>query len=119
MNCLPPELVGSEIDIILSSGDELNGMCTFQTSDRLRIDTGGWIWYVEERDIAAIGVKKPGKGNADQLPAHRPSTIYIEIDVSGLSLIDAERYVNYLMRFGLPMPDGCRARGKLNVEEIE
>lgn len=59
MNRLPPELVGSEIDIILSSGDELNGMCTFQTSDRLKIDAGGWIWYVEELDILAIGIKKP------------------------------------------------------------
>ena len=40
MNRLPPELVGSEIGIILSSGDELNGMCTFQSSDRLKIGKG-------------------------------------------------------------------------------
>ena len=34
-------------------------------------------------------------------PSVRPSTIYIEIDVSNLSLIDAERYFNDL-RGGLP-----------------
>ena len=29
-------------------------------------------------------------------PTYRPSTIYLEIDVSGLSLIDAEKYFNDL-----------------------
>jgi len=36
-------------------------------------------------------------------PTFRPSTIYIEIDVSGLSLIDAERYFNDLRGVGFPM----------------
>ena len=47
-----------------------------------------------------------------------PSTIYIEIDVSNLSLIDAERYFNDL-RVGFPMPDGCSAHGMMDVEEVE
>ena len=52
-------------------------------------------------------------------PTHRPSTIYIEIDVSNLSLIDAERYFNDLRGAGLPMPDGCSANGMMDVEEVE
>lgn len=48
-----------------------------------------------------------------------PSTIYIEIDVSNLSLIDAERYFNDLWGVGFPMPDGCSARGTMDVEEVE
>ena len=47
-----------------------------------------------------------------------PSTIYIEIDVSNLSLIDAERYFNDL-RGGFPMPDGCSAHGMMDVEVVE
>ena len=52
-------------------------------------------------------------------PSVRPSTIYIEIDVSGLSLIDAERYFYDLRGVGFPMPDGCRARGRMEFEEVE
>jgi hypothetical protein len=51
-------------------------------------------------------------------PTYRPSTIYIEIDVSGLSLIDAERYYN-AQKAGFPMPDGCSARGRMELEEVE
>lgn len=51
-------------------------------------------------------------------PTYRPSTIYIEIDVSNLSLIDAERYHN-AMRAGFPMPHGCSARGRMGLEEVE
>ena len=51
-------------------------------------------------------------------PSYRPSVIYLEIDVSGLSLIDAERYV-YDLRGGFPMPDGCSAHGMMDVEEVE
>ena len=47
-----------------------------------------------------------------------PSTIYIEIDVSGLSLIDAERFFN-IMAARFPLPAGCKARGKLDLEEVE
>lgn len=52
-------------------------------------------------------------------PTFRPSTIYIEIDVSGLSLIDAERYFNDLRGAGFPMPDGCSAHGMMDVEVVE
>ena len=52
-------------------------------------------------------------------PSVRPSTIYIEIDVSGLSLIDAERYFYDLRGVGFPMPDGCRARGRMEFEEVD
>ena len=52
-------------------------------------------------------------------PTHRPSAIYIEIDVSSLSLIDAERYFNDLRVVGFPMPDGCSANGMMDVEEVE
>lgn len=48
-----------------------------------------------------------------------PSTIYIEIDVSSLSLIDAERYFNDLRGVGFPMPRGCRARGRMEFEEVD
>ena len=51
-------------------------------------------------------------------PSVRPSTIYLEIGVSSLSLIDAERYV-YDLRGGFPMPDGCSAHGTMDVEEVE
>lgn len=47
-----------------------------------------------------------------------PSSIYIEIDVSGLSLIDAERFFN-IMAARFPLPAGCKARGKLDLEEVE
>lgn len=47
-----------------------------------------------------------------------PSTIYIEIDVSGLSLIDAERYYN-AQKAGFPMPCGCSARGRMELEEVK
>ena len=43
----------------------------------------------------------------------------IEIDVSSLSLIDAERYFNDLRNVGFPMPDGCSAHGMMDVEEVE
>lgn len=49
----------------------------------------------------------------------RPSTIFIEVDVSSLSLIDAERYFNDLRGVGFPMPDGCSARGTMDVVEAE
>jgi len=52
-------------------------------------------------------------------PTFRPSTIYIEIDVSSLSLIDAERYVYDLRNVGFPMPRGCRARGRMEFEEVD
>ena len=52
-------------------------------------------------------------------PTYRPSTIYIEIDVSGLSLIDAERYFNDLRGAGFPMPDGCSAHGMMDVDEVD
>ena len=52
-------------------------------------------------------------------PTHRPSTIYIEIDVSGLSLIDAERYYNFLKATGMPMPVGCEGIIRIEVEEVE
>jgi hypothetical protein len=52
-------------------------------------------------------------------PTFRPSTIYIEIDVSSLSLIDAERYFNDLRGVGFPMPRGCRARGRMEFEEVD
>ena len=48
-----------------------------------------------------------------------PSTIFIEIDVSSLSLIDAERYFNDLRVVGFPMPDGCSANGMMDGEEVE
>ena len=51
-------------------------------------------------------------------PSVRPSTIYLEIGVSSLSLIDAERYV-YNLRGGFPMPRGCRARGRMEFEEVD
>ena len=51
-------------------------------------------------------------------PTFRPSTIYIEIDVSSLSLIDAERYSN-AQKAGFPMPCGCSARGRMDLEEVE
>ena len=35
-------------------------------------------------------------------PTYQPSVIYLEIDVSGLSLIDAERYFNDLRGGRLP-----------------
>ena len=44
-----------------------------------------------------------------------PSTIYIEIDVSS----DAERYFNDLRVVGFPMPRGCRARGRMEFEEVD
>ena len=52
-------------------------------------------------------------------PTYCPSTIYIEIDVSSLSLIDAERYFNDLRGVGFPMPRGCRARGRMEFEEVD
>jgi glycine cleavage system aminomethyltransferase T len=55
-------------------------------------------------------------------PTYHPSTIYIEIDVSGLSHIDAERYFDALLDFiraGNLMPCGCRARGRMDLEEVE
>lgn len=52
-------------------------------------------------------------------PSYRPSVIYLEIDVSGLSLIDAERYFNDLRGVGFPMPDGCTANGMMDFEEVE
>ena len=52
-------------------------------------------------------------------PSVRPSTIYLEIGVSSLSLIDAERYFNDLRGVGFPMPDGCSAHGMMGVEEVE
>ena len=52
-------------------------------------------------------------------PTFRPSTIYIEIDVSSLSLIDAERYFYDLRNVGFPMPDGCSAHGMMDVDEVE
>jgi len=48
-----------------------------------------------------------------------PSTIYLEIDVSSLSLIDAERYFNDLRGVGFPMPDGCSAHGMMDVDEVD
>ncbi len=51
-------------------------------------------------------------------PSVRPSTIYLEIGVSSLSLIDAERYV-YDLRGGFPMLRGCRARGRMEFEEVD
>jgi hypothetical protein len=51
-------------------------------------------------------------------PTYRPSTIYVEIDVSGLSLIDAERYYN-AQKAGFPMPCGCSARGRMDLDEVE
>lgn len=42
----------------------------------------------------------------------------IEIDVSNLSLIDAERHFNAMLA-GFLMPCGCRARGMMDVEEVE
>ena len=51
-------------------------------------------------------------------PSVRPSTIYLEIGVSSLSPIDAERYV-YNLRGGFPMPRGCRARGRMEFEEVD
>lgn len=50
---------------------------------------------------------------------YQPSVIYLEIDVSNLSLIDAERYFNDLRVVGFPMPDGCSAHGMMDVEEVE
>ena len=47
-----------------------------------------------------------------------PSTIFIEIDVSSLSLIDAARYYN-AQKAGFPMPCGCSARGRMALEEVE
>ena len=52
-------------------------------------------------------------------PTFQPSTIYIEIDVSGLSLIDAEKYFNDLRWVGFPMPYGCSARGRMEFEEVD
>ena len=52
-------------------------------------------------------------------PTYCPSTIFIEIDVSSLSLIDAERYFYDLRVVGFPMPRGCRARGRMEFEEVD
>ena len=55
-------------------------------------------------------------------PTYRPSTIHIEIDVSGLSQIDAEIFFNAMldvMRAGHLMPYGCRARGRIDLVEVE
>ena len=52
-------------------------------------------------------------------PSVRPSTIYLEIGVSSLSLIDAERYFYDLRGVGFPMPRGCRARGRMEFEEVD
>lgn len=49
----------------------------------------------------------------------RPSTIYIEVDVSNLTLIDAERYFNDLRGVGFPAPDGCSAHGMMEFAEVE
>ena len=51
-------------------------------------------------------------------PTYRPSIIYVEIDVSSLSLIDAERYYN-AQKAGFPMPCGCSARGRMDLDEVE
>ena len=51
-------------------------------------------------------------------PTYRPSTIFIEIDVSSLSLIDTERYFNALGDY-LPIPAGCEARARMDLEEVE
>ena len=59
------------------------------------------------------------EGAGMTLTTFRPSAIYIEIDVSGLSLIDAERYFYDLRGVGFPMPDGCRARGRMEFEEVD
>lgn len=47
-----------------------------------------------------------------------PSSIYIEIDVSNLSLIDTERYFNALSDY-FPIPAGCEARARMDLEEVE
>ena len=52
-------------------------------------------------------------------PSVRPSTIYLEIGVSSLSLIDAERYFYDLWGVGFPMPDGCSAHGMMDGVEVE
>jgi hypothetical protein len=51
-------------------------------------------------------------------PSVRPSTIYLEIGVSSLSLIDAERYV-YDLRGGFPMPYGCSAHCMMDVDDVD
>ena len=51
-------------------------------------------------------------------PTFRPSAIYIEIDVSGLPLIDAERYFNAL-KSNFPCPHGCEASAALDYMEVE
>jgi hypothetical protein len=62
MNGLPTKIDGSEVTVILRSGDELNGICKRSCPDGLMIDTGGWEWYIDDDDILAIGVKKPEEG---------------------------------------------------------
>jgi len=52
------------------------------------------------------------------LTTFQPSTIFIEVDVSGLSLIDAERYFNAL-KSNFPCPRGCKARAMLDYMEVE
>ena len=40
MNGLPTKIDGSEVTVIISSGDELNGICKRSCQDGLMIDTG-------------------------------------------------------------------------------
>ena len=58
------------------------------------------------------------EGAGMTLTTFRPSTIFIEVDVSGLSLIDAERYFNAL-KSNFPCPRGCKARAMLDYMEVE
>jgi len=48
------------------------------------------------------------------MTTYHPTSIYIEIDVSGLPLIDAERYYRYL-RGAVPVPTGCNASAELRM----
>lgn len=48
------------------------------------------------------------------MTTYHPTSIYIEIDVSGLPLIDAERYYRYL-RGAVPVPIGCNASAELRM----
>lgn len=48
------------------------------------------------------------------MTTYHPTSIYIEIDVSGLPLIDAERYYRSL-RGAVPVPIGCNASAELRM----
>ena len=58
MNCLPSNLMGREVFVILVAGGELEGECTLAGEDYLILRIGTWEHTVEAEAIAAIGVNR-------------------------------------------------------------